>query len=84
MLTENKLNTGKKTLFITKALKKYTQNQVGTEEQQLGWTCTFMRGHRRGTGLHRLGDSLLGSEQLKRHIGHPSPGSNIKSVSPLS
>lgn len=85
MLTENKLNTGKKTLFITKALKKkYTQNQVGKEEKQLGWTCTFTRGHRRGTGLHRLGDSLLGSEQFKRHIGHASPRSNIKSMSPLS
>ena len=73
-----------KRLFITKALKKHTQNQVGREEMQLGWTCIFTRGHRRGRGLHRLGDSLLGSEQFERQIGHASPGSNVRSLSPLS
>ena len=73
-----------KRLFITKALKTHTQNQVGREEMQLGWTCIFTRGHRRGRGLHRLGDSLLGSGQFERQIGHASPGSNVRSLSPLS
>ena len=63
-----------KRFFITKALKKYTPNQVGREEKQLGWTCIFKRGHRRGRGLHRLGDSLLGSEQFERHIAMPVLG----------
>lgn len=70
ILTENELETCRKTLVRPKVRERSTKNQVGKEEK---WQVPWEGIQKWGGGLHEL-RSFLGSEVFEPHIGCPNPG----------
>lgn len=75
VLTENKLETGKKEPSITKAVKnRSTQCWLEGNPNNEVRTHTPGRRHRRGRRVTWAQRFSLRNEQFKPHVGHPNPG----------